>query len=165
MIVIKNIKPLIFILLVTFTVILAACSNNEQSSKEKIITKDHMDEPKISLKEEVSSQKRSDSENGITIQTEKTEYPISIQNIIVEIRNDSNEEFMTGIHIFLEKKVEDTWYQVPMKDSDFTEQGIIHPPNELSSLGLDVNDLRYKLTPGEYRATIGGLAAPFIVVK
>ena len=72
---------------------------------------------------------------------------------------------MTGIHIFLEKKVEDTWYKVPMKASAFTEQGIIHSPNKLSSLVLDVNDLRHELTPGEYRATIGGLAAPFIVVN
>jgi len=67
--------------------------------------------------------------------------------------------------VFLEKNVKDTWYRVPMKEEAFTGQGIIHPPNKMSSLSLNVNDLKYKLTPGEYRATIDGLAAPFSVVE
>ncbi|GGD76435.1 immunoglobulin-like domain-containing protein [Paenibacillus nasutitermitis] len=117
------------------------------------------------LKEEALAQKRPDSENGVTIKTEKTEYPTSIKVIIVEIRNDSNKEYTTGIHVFLEKKLEDTWYEVPMKADSFTDEGIIHSPNKLSSLGLNISDLKYKLTPGEYRATIGGLAAPFEVVE
>ena len=37
------------------------------------------------LNEEAPTQKLPDSENGVIIQTEKTEYPISIQEIIVEI--------------------------------------------------------------------------------
>ena len=117
------------------------------------------------LKEEALAQKRPDSENGVTIQTEKAEYPTSIKEVIVEIQNNSNTEYMTGIHVFLEKKVEDTWYKLPMKAEAFTDQGIIHSPNKLSSLVLNVNDLKYKLTPGEYRATIGVLAAPFKIVE
>ena len=117
------------------------------------------------LKEEATAQKRSNSENGVTIKTEKAEYPTSVQEIIVEIQNDNNKEYTTGIHVFLEKKVADTWYKVPMKEEAFTNQGIIHSPNKLSSLSLNVNDLKNKLTPGEYRATIGGLAAPFEVVE
>ncbi|MFL0364579.1 immunoglobulin-like domain-containing protein [Pseudobacillus sp. 179-B 2D1 NHS] len=115
--------------------------------------------------EKSPAQKRSESENGVTIKTEKAEYPISVKTITVEIQNDSNEEYMTGAHVFLEKKVEGIWRTVPMKAESFTEQGIIHPPNKLSSLDLNVNDLKYKLTPGEYRATIGELAAPFKVVE
>jgi hypothetical protein len=117
------------------------------------------------LKEEAPVQKRPDSKNGITIKTEKVEYPTSVKKIIVKIQNDSPKEFSTGIHVFLEKKVEDTWFKVPMKDESFTEPGLMHPPNKSSTLVLNVNDLKYKLTPGEYRATIGELAAPFEVVE
>jgi len=117
------------------------------------------------LKNEAPTQQRLNSENGVTIQTEKAEYPTSINKIIVEIRNDSNEEFTTGIHIFLEKKVKDVWFEVPMKADGFNDIGMIHAPNKLSSLTLTVDDLKYKLTPGEYRATIGELAAPFEVVE
>lgn len=84
--------------------------------------------------------------------------------ITVLIQNDSNQEYMTGVHVFLEKKVEDIWYRVPMKVSSFTEQGILHPPGELSSLSLKVDDLDYTLTSGEYRAVLDGLVAPFVVV-
>jgi len=117
------------------------------------------------LKNEASVQKLPDSKNDITVKTEQAEYQPSVKEIIIEIQNDSNKNYTTGVHVFLEKKVEDTWYDVPMKADAFTEIGIIHPPNKLSSLSLDVNDLDYKLTTGEYRATIAGLAAPFEVVE
>jgi hypothetical protein len=118
-----------------------------------------------SLKEEAPIQKRPDSENGVTIKTERDEYPTSIKKIIVIIQNNSNKEFTTGIHLTLEKKVKDTWYKVPMKAEYSTEQGISHPPNESSSLGLNVNDLKHKLSHGKYRAIAGELAAPFEVVE
>nr|WP_155894716.1 MULTISPECIES: hypothetical protein [Bacillaceae] len=51
-----------------------------------------------------------------------------------------------------------------MKADSFTEMATGHPPGELSSMGFDVKDLKYELAPGEYRATISGLAAPFEVV-
>lgn len=115
--------------------------------------------------EESPAQKRPDSENGVTIKTEKAKYSTTVKTIVVEIQNDNNEENMTGTHVFLEKKVEGLWRKVPMKAESFSEEGIIHPPNKLSSLDLNINDLKYELSPGEYRATIGGLAAPFKVVE
>lgn len=119
------------------------------------------------LTEEVPAQERKSSENSVTVTTEKEQYPTSVEKIIVEIQNDSNTEHMTGAHVFLEKKVEDVWYSLPMKaDSDsFTQEGIVHPPGELSTMGFGVDDLKYELTPGQYRATIGGLAAPFEVIE
>lgn len=117
------------------------------------------------LKEKASAQERPDSENGVTIQTEKAEYPTSIKEIIVEIHNESNNEYVTGVHIFLERKVADTWFKVPMKADAFNDLGMIHSPNKISTLALNVNDLKYQLTPGEYRATIDGLAASFEIVE
>ncbi|MCM3758284.1 hypothetical protein M3197_12510 [Sporosarcina aquimarina] len=119
----------------------------------------------LHLKEEALSQQSPDSENGVTIQTEKAEYPTSVKEIIVKIHNDSNQEYITGSHLLLEKKVKDTWYNVPMKSKSVRLKAVIHSPNKLSSLGLDVNDLKYRLTPGEYRATTDELAAPFKVVE
>lgn len=115
--------------------------------------------------EESPAQIRSDSESNVTIKTEKAEYPTTTKTIIVEIQNDRNEDYVTGAHVFLEREVEGTWRKVPMKAEFFTEEGVVHPPNKVSSLSLNVNDLDYKITPGEYRATIGGLAAPFEVVE
>ncbi|WP_332455456.1 MULTISPECIES: immunoglobulin-like domain-containing protein [Bacillaceae] len=36
-------------------------------------------------------------------------------------------EYSTGTQVFLEKKIEDVWYNVPMKAESFTEEAIIHP--------------------------------------
>ncbi len=113
--------------------------------------------------EEEAVQSRPNSEDGVRVETEEPVYPTSVDEIKVNIMNESEEEFYTGVHVFLEKKEEDTWYQVPMKADSFTEQAIGHPAHETSSLTLKVSDLDYNLTPGEYRATIGALAAPFKV--
>lgn len=117
------------------------------------------------LTEKAPAQERKSSENDVTITTEKEQYPTSVEKIIVEIQNDSNTEYMTGQHVFLEKKAENTWYRVPMKADSFTEMAIGHPPGEWSSMEFDVNDLKDELTPGKYRAVIGGLAASFKIVE
>ncbi|OAH58708.1 hypothetical protein AWH48_17110 [Domibacillus aminovorans] len=117
------------------------------------------------LIEEAPAQESPNSENGVTIKTEKAQYTTSVERIIIEIRNDSNTQYDTGTQVFLEKKIEDIWYKVPMKADSFTEEGIVHFPGELSSMGFDVNDLKYELTPGEYRAILDGLAAPFEVIE
>lgn len=117
------------------------------------------------LNEVSSDQTLPDSKNGVTLRTDKAEYQTDVKEIKIEIQNDSDQQYTTGVHVFLDKKVEDTWYDVPMKADAFTEIGVIHPPNQSSYLSFHVEDLKYKLTPGEYRATIGGLAAPFEVVE
>lgn len=117
----------------------------------------------VTLKEEAPVQKRTSEENGISIKTEEPLYHTLSEKITVLIKNDSKEEFTTGVYVFLEKKVEDTWYKVPMKNNSFEDIGMIHPPGKTSSLILNVHDLRDKLTSGEYRAIVGGLAAPFKV--
>ncbi|WP_342754516.1 immunoglobulin-like domain-containing protein [Bacillus sp. PK3_68] len=115
--------------------------------------------------EKYPAQKHSNSENRVTIKTEKAKYPAAVKAITVEIYNESDKEYMTGAHVFLVKKVDGIWRKVPMKAKGFTEQGMIHPPNEVSSLSLNVDDLNYELTPGEYQALIGALAAPFKIVE
>lgn len=114
-----------------------------------------------SLNEEAEVQDLPAAENGISLKTEFSEYPTDVKEIIVKIINESDEIFTTGVHVFLEKKVGNTWYRVPMKADSFTDQGILHSAHETSSLSLNVGDLNYNLTSGEYRATLGGMGAPF----
>lgn len=115
----------------------------------------------VSLDEEAEVQDLPVTENAITLLTEQPEYPSSVEEISVKIINGSDEDFTTGVHVFLEKKVESTWYRIPMKADSFTDQGMLHSAHETSFLSLHVDDLDYNLTRGQYRATLGGLGAPF----
>jgi len=117
------------------------------------------------LTEESTAQELPNSENNVSVATEKAQYSTSVEKIIVDIQNDSNIDFNTGTHVFLDKKVDDTWYNVPMKADFFTEAGLIHSAGGTSSIVFDVKNLKYELTVGEYRATINGLAAPFKIVE
>ncbi|WP_050180563.1 immunoglobulin-like domain-containing protein [Domibacillus robiginosus] len=154
-----NKRPFITFCFIAILLFLTGCqSDNSQAHKDLETDSDSY------LTEEAAVQEVPSSENGISITTEKAQYPQSVETIIIKIQNDSNEEFMTGTQVFLEKNIEGTWYEVPMKAEFFTEEGIIHPPGE-SSIGLDINDLKYALTPGQYRATVERLAAPFEVVE
>lgn len=114
-----------------------------------------------SLDEKAEVQDLPETVNAIKLETEKPEYPSSVEEISVKIINDSDEDFTTGVHVFLEKKVENTWYMVPMKADSFTDQGMLHSAHETSTISLNVGELDYNLTRGEYRATLGGLGAPF----
>jgi ABC-type enterochelin transport system substrate-binding protein len=127
--------------------LLAACQSNDD------------------LTEKAPTQQLSHSDNGVSIRTEQTEYYTSVDKIAVIIQNESTLDFVTGAHVFLDKKVGNTWYKVPMKSNSFTEEGVIHPTGETTSLTLHVQDLNHHLTAGEYRALIGGLAAPFRVIN
>jgi hypothetical protein len=62
----------------------------------------------------------------VTITTEKAKYPKSLVTIIIKIQKDSNSEFNTGAHVFLEKGIDGTWYRGPMKADSFTEEGIVY---------------------------------------
>jgi hypothetical protein len=117
------------------------------------------------LTEESTAQELPNSENNVTVATEKAQYSKSVEKIIVEIQNDSNTDFSTGTNVFLDKKVEETWYNVPMEADSFTEAAMIHNSGGTSSMFFNVKNLKYALTVGEYRATINGLAAPFKIVE
>lgn len=136
---------------------LTGCQFDHSQAKEDSKLDSH-------LTEEANVQESPNSKNGVTITTKKAQYPLSVETIIIQIQNDSSEEFITGTQVFLEKEIEDTWYKVPMKAEIFTEEAIIHFPAE-SSIGFCTEDLKYDLTPGRYRATIEGLAAPFEIVE
>ncbi|WP_415874103.1 immunoglobulin-like domain-containing protein [Domibacillus aminovorans] len=59
----------------------------------------------------------------------------------------------------------DTWYEFPYKATMFTAEGPVLRPGGTTSLSLLANELKYELTPGEYRATLGGFTAPFEIIK
>lgn len=115
--------------------------------------------------QEASTQEIPISKDGFSLEIEKAQYPASTENITLTFQNDSNKEYETGIHVFLEKNVNDMWYKVPLKDDTVTLPSALHRPGTSSKFTFETKDLKYKLTPGEYRATFGGLAAPFKVIE
>jgi hypothetical protein len=149
---------MIIVCFAVFCFFLSACqspsSSNEVAMEEE------------SLTEKADKQERPSSINGISIRTENSQYLTTADSITVITQNDSNEEFSSGTHVFLEKKVDGLWYKVPMKAEAFTEMALLHPPGESTTLSLNVQDLDYELTPGEYRALYdSNLAAPFEVIE
>lgn len=119
--------------------------------------------PESQLTEKAQIQEQPQSENGVMVTAEQEVYKTNADNIMVLIHNDSDEEFSTGVHLFLEKKVGDMWYEFPYDHDVFTAEAMIIMPGETSELSISVDELEYDLTPGEYRGTINGLAAPFRV--
>jgi len=137
-----------FLCLTVLFLLLTACS---QTTDKKLTDKS-------------SEQNFPSSKDGVTLMTEKEQYTTSADTITVMIENNSSNEFTTGTHLFLEKKVDGIWYEFPYKVNEFTEAAMVHVPGETSAMALSVDELKYELNPGEYRATVGGLAAPFEVV-
>ncbi|ALS78611.1 hypothetical protein AUO94_08015 [Planococcus kocurii] len=147
--------------ILVFLLLLTGCQKAESQPalEESFVTEDQ------SLLSDKAPLERPTSEKGVMIKTEKSEYPTTVENIKIVITNDSTQEYSTGLDVFLEKKVEDRWFRVPMKEEFFTEPAIVHDPGTSTKMTLNVEDLNYDLTPGEYRATLSGLGAPFTIIN
>lgn len=117
------------------------------------------------LTQEAASQELVSTENDVTLTIEKEKYSTAVEEIAVEIKNDSQSEYMTGTHVFLEKKADDIWYLLPMKGNSVTDAGLIHRPGEVTPMIFEVESLKYELTPGQYRATVNKLGIPFEVLE
>ncbi|PAQ13750.1 hypothetical protein CD798_13870 [Bacillaceae bacterium SAOS 7] len=129
------------------------------------------DEAKVDMKlfNRANDQEIPSEANGISVKTEQEQYDTSTEKIIVLINNIGSEDINPGHQgdMKLQKKVGDTWREFPQKPDTITEDyGILFPSGMQSSLVLSVDQLKYKLVPGEYRALPGGgVAAPFTVVE
>ncbi|MGE6367768.1 immunoglobulin-like domain-containing protein [Planococcus kocurii] len=139
---------------------LAGCQQAElqTASEESSVTEDQ------SLLTEEAPLERPVSEKDVMIKTEKSEYPTTVENITIVLTNEGTEEYSTGLDVFLEKEVEDKWFRVPMKEEFFTEPATSLAPGDTTEMVFNIEDLSYDLTPGEYRATLNGLGAPFTII-
>ena len=117
------------------------------------------------LTEKARDQEIPISRDGITAETKKEQYATSAERISLLIHNKSEENLTSGIRLYIQKKVDGIWYDVPYREGPVTEQGVIHSAGKTSVLSCATSELKHNLTPGEYRAVFGPVAAPFEVIK
>lgn len=107
---------------------------------------------------------------GISIECEWTEYALSAPRITFLVKNNTQEEIMTGWDFGLEVYLEDTWHTIPMKENyGFTAEGVILAPGTARAFGGLFSAFDYDFHPGIYRVRkeLEGevFAAEFSMVK
>lgn len=143
---------LFFSVVIAFCLLLTACQSDTQPEQD------------IELAE-APIQELDKSNDEFSVEIEKEVYTTSDDQIVLRVSNESEEEQDSTTYIFLEKKIGDTWYEFPYDFSAFDTIAQTYLPGETHSLELSVDDLAHELTPGEYRATLGNIAAPFEVIE
>lgn len=144
-------KHFFLVNLIILMLSLAACQSNAQQETE--------------LTKKAPIQELPNTKNGLVFETEKEKYTTSSEEIVLNIHNEGENEFTTGTHFLLEKKVDGTWYEFPDDLEAVDADALIVFAGETGSIDISVSDLTYDLTSGEYRAKHGNAAAPFEVIE
>lgn len=100
---------------------------------------------------------------NIVMKTEKNTYEIGTQEILINIANNSQQEFFYGAQYEIEKFKENKWVKVPFKEEPmFIEIAYRLEPGKINSEIISLNNLE-KLMVGKYRIvkSSGELAAEF----
>lgn len=134
-----------------FVILLVACQGEIDQKNE--------------LDVKASQQNLSSLLNGVSIKMEKESYPTSTKSLILKVENNGESQFDSPSFFLLEKKIDEIWYEFPDKIEAHYANGLDLRPGETSTLEIFIKDLKYNLTPGEYRAVLNGMAAPFEVKK
>lgn len=131
--------------------LLGACNSNEVKgveNQDKKLT-DKIENEKLTQKAE--QQELTSSQHGIIFALEKEQFLTSDKELIVNIQNDSNLEFLYGRHFLIQKKIDGIWYSIPFKNNVFEDIGLILRPNESSQITISLERLESELSPGEHR--------------
>lgn len=121
--------------------------------------------PEDDLTEKAEFQEMPSEKDGFELSAEKDVYTISDDEITIIASNEGGSKVKSNHAVFLEKNVDGEWYEFPYKEPAFSEVLRYLPPGESYTFDIQVAELEYELTPGEYRAVHEGLAAPFEVVE
>ncbi|MFC6039617.1 immunoglobulin-like domain-containing protein [Paenisporosarcina macmurdoensis] len=95
------------------------------------------------------------SNEGISIKTEKTQYPVSADEIVIIMENNNNSSFNYGLLPSIEKNIDGKWDKISYKKDlavNAIEQGINSNSKKKESFSLSI--LKEKLPPGKYRITL-----------
>lgn len=140
---------LTIILLGLFVLFLTACQTSGTPSNLK----------------EAEVQELPTAKGEVQIKTEKDTYSSDAERIMLLITNNSDEG-LSGAFFELEKAIDGTWYEFPLKDSGPIDAiGGYQSPHATSQLTLSTEELQYELSPGSYRATFLGMASEFTVTE
>lgn len=120
--------------------ILAACSNGQ--TKPLMQKSVHGELPSASTSQELT----------LEMLTEQTEYPSATKEMAFEIKNAGPATVNFGTPYYVEKREQGTWYGIPFKDNvAFTEIGLMLAAGEGYQGKINLTDLDYSLTTGDYR--------------
>lgn len=109
-------------------------------------------------------QERPSSTEEFSVEMEQREYPATAKELTILIQ--AKVEGVTGGEGFLlEKKRFGTWCRFPLKEESENPIMTTFSIHEASPKTLEVDLLKYELTPGEYRAVYFTVAAPFRVIE
>lgn len=109
-------------------------------------------------------QERPSSNEEFSVEMEQKEYPATAKEVTILIQAKA-EAVTGGESFFLEKKWFGIWCRFPLKEESENPIMTTFSINEASPKTLEVDLLKYELTPGEYRAVYFTVAAPFSVVE
>lgn len=151
-------RTYIFSLLALLVFSLAAC----QSLDEKLTKKaDIQDIP--------------NSEEGLTIESNKERYKVPVEKVVLVIKNATNMDTDLGQSAAIEKKKSGAWYPVPIKTGERVEAAATTlMPNSEGKVTFPLDHLNEELDPGQYRIVVSfshkerssfQLVAPFEVVE
>ncbi|GKW46933.1 immunoglobulin-like domain-containing protein [Planococcus sp. NCCP-2050] len=110
------------------------------------------------------AQERPSSNEEFSVEMEQREYPATAKELTILIQAKA-EGATGGDYLFLEKKRFGTWCRFPLKEEAANASLTTFSIHEASPKTLPVDLLKNELTPGEYRAVYGSVAAPFSVVE
>ncbi|MDQ0350941.1 carbonic anhydrase [Alkalibacillus filiformis] len=89
-------------------------------------------------------------ETNVQMETEKSIYSKSINEIKVTVRNQGPNPIAFGTYYRVEKYKGDTWYEVPL-NIQFTDIGLSIKANETYDEEVQIKHIDYQLTQGLYR--------------
>ncbi|WP_100402606.1 immunoglobulin-like domain-containing protein [Bacillus sp. FJAT-42315] len=130
-----NRRKSLFLLILMLSFLLAAC----QSLDEK-------------LTEKAETQKLTHSQNGISIRIDKEQYPVSVDELVVTIKNSTDKDINIPSEASIEKNINDVWYQIPKKENkreEAAQKVLLAQKTTKETFSLD--HLEEKLDSGHYR--------------
>lgn len=88
----------------------------------------------------------------LSMKTTNDQYPSSVEQISIELSNQSPESVLYGENYQLEKLEDGVWYKIPFnKEHAFVDIGYILDPEESKQVTIHILDLDYTMSKGEYR--------------
>ncbi|OAH58685.1 hypothetical protein AWH48_16950 [Domibacillus aminovorans] len=94
-----------------------------------------------------------------------------MQNQALLFKNESDTELIYGLRFSIQKKIEGVWFDYPLKNPLFTDEGHCLYPHKVESQTISLNNdlTEYELTAGEYRIVKSFsdyyIAAPFEIIE
>lgn len=115
---------------------------------------------------EAKTQEIPSSRDGLSLELEQNDYPITEKEITGIYTNHTEQELSYGKGFSVEKNIEGIWYYLQFnEDYGITDEGHLLPPGKEVKETYSLNELESAVEPGRYRVIkrfgARGIAAEF----